>query len=122
MATACVDGSWRTIGPVVYGIVQDGAQSTMCFSVKAGTVRRPDVFVATKLLRSVPPLIVWLALAGLEMTHLHTGWTVPDEFCARFVYFFTGIFPAADSTAREQVRQAVASAVWQETSRVVAER
>src|SRR5438105_10521155 len=40
MATACVDGSWRTIGPVVYGIVQDGAQSTMCFSVKAGTVRR----------------------------------------------------------------------------------
>src|SRR5437588_8039636 len=48
----------------------------------------PIFFVVTKLLRGVPPIVVWLVLAGLEMTHLHTGWTVPDEFCARFVYFF----------------------------------
>jgi len=55
----------------------------------------PIFFVVTKLTRNLPPLIVWLALAGLEMTHLHTGWTVPDEFCARFVYFFTGYWMAS---------------------------
>jgi uncharacterized membrane protein YcfT len=54
----------------------------------------PIFFVATKLLRSVPPILVWLVLAGLEMTHLNTGWTVPDEFCARFVYFYTGYWMA----------------------------
>jgi uncharacterized membrane protein YcfT len=54
----------------------------------------PIFFVVTKFLRGVPPLAVWLVLAGLEMTHLHTGWTVPDEFCARFVYFFTGYWMA----------------------------
>src|SRR5437667_2688380 len=55
----------------------------------------PIFFVVTKALRAAPPLAVFLALAGLEMTHLHTGWTVPDEFCARFVYFFTGYWMAS---------------------------
>src|SRR3974390_1020505 len=55
----------------------------------------PIFFVATRFLRGVHPLIVWLVLAGLEMTHLNTGWTVPDEFCARFVYFFTGYWMAS---------------------------
>ena len=55
----------------------------------------PIFFVVTKLLRGVPPIVVWLVLAGLEMTHLNTGWTVPDEFCARFVYFFTGYWVAS---------------------------
>jgi uncharacterized membrane protein YcfT len=55
----------------------------------------PIFFVVTKILRGVHPLIVWLVLAGLEMMHLNTGWTVPDEFCARFVYFFTGYWMAS---------------------------
>jgi len=55
----------------------------------------PIFFVVTKLTRNVHPLLVWLVLAGLEMTHLSTGWTVPDEFCARFVYFFTGYWIAS---------------------------
>jgi uncharacterized membrane protein YcfT len=55
----------------------------------------PIFFVVTKFLRGVHPLVVWLVLAGLEMTHLNTGWTVPDEFCARFVYFFTGYWMAS---------------------------
>ncbi len=55
----------------------------------------PIFFVVTKLLRGVPPIVVWLVLAGLEMTHLNTGWTVPDEFAARFVYFFTGTWMAS---------------------------
>jgi uncharacterized membrane protein YcfT len=34
---------------------------------------------------------VILALAaGFEMAHVLTGWTVIDEFCARFVYFYAG--------------------------------
>ena len=28
--------------------------------------------------------------AALEMAHIDTGWTVIDEFCARFVYFYSG--------------------------------
>ena len=54
----------------------------------------PIFFVLTKLTRAVPPLAIWCALALLEMSHLQTGWTAPDEFAARFVYFFTGYWLA----------------------------
>ncbi|MGB9368309.1 MAG: acyltransferase family protein [Xanthobacteraceae bacterium] len=50
----------------------------------------PIFFVVTKLTRGVPVLIIWTVLAALEIAHVHTGWTVIDEFCARFVYFYTG--------------------------------
>jgi len=50
----------------------------------------PVFFLVTRLARRVPPLLVWTAGAALEMSHLNTGWTVPDEFAARFVYFYTG--------------------------------
>jgi len=52
----------------------------------------PIFFVVTKLAHGlrIPPLVIWLAGAALEMTHLHTGATVIDEFAARFVYFYTG--------------------------------
>jgi uncharacterized membrane protein YcfT len=54
----------------------------------------PIFFVVTKLARNVPPLAIWVVAAALEMSHLHTGWTVPDEFAARFVYFYTGYLMA----------------------------
>ncbi len=52
----------------------------------------PIFFVATKLAHSlrIPPLVVWLAGAALEIAHIHTGATVIDEFASRFVYFYTG--------------------------------
>src|SRR5882757_3841708 len=50
----------------------------------------PIFFVVTKLTRNVPPLAIWLVAAALETMHVATGWTVIDEFCGRFVYFFTG--------------------------------
>jgi uncharacterized membrane protein YcfT len=52
----------------------------------------PIFFVVTKLAHGlrIPPVVVWLAAAALEMTHLHTGATVIDEFASRFVYFYTG--------------------------------
>ena len=48
----------------------------------------PVFFVVTKLTRGVPPLAIWAAAAALEMMHIATGWTVIDEFCSRFVYFY----------------------------------
>src|SRR5512139_328018 len=50
----------------------------------------PIFFVVTKLTRRISPLAIWLAAALLESAHVATGWTVIDEFCARFVYFYSG--------------------------------
>jgi uncharacterized membrane protein YcfT len=50
----------------------------------------PVFFVVTKVFRRAPPLAIWAAAAALEMLHVATGWTVIDEFCARFVYFYSG--------------------------------
>jgi uncharacterized membrane protein YcfT len=52
----------------------------------------PIFFVVTKLARAwgIPPLAIWLVAAALEIAPIHTGWMVPDEFAARFVYFYTG--------------------------------
>jgi uncharacterized membrane protein YcfT len=50
----------------------------------------PVFFVITKTVRKMPPLLIWAAAALLEMAHIATGWTVIDEFGARFVYFYSG--------------------------------
>ena len=51
-------------------------------------------FAVTKLLRKVPPLLVFTAAAGLEIAPVETGWVVIDEFAARYVYFFAGYWLA----------------------------
>ena len=50
----------------------------------------PVFFIVTKATRGVPPAAIWLIGAALEIAHVSTGWTVIDEFAARFVYFYTG--------------------------------
>jgi uncharacterized membrane protein YcfT len=50
----------------------------------------PVFFVVTKATRQLPPLLIWCLAAALEMSHIATTWTVIDEFCARFVYFYSG--------------------------------
>ena len=50
----------------------------------------PVFFVVTKATLRWPPLTIWGAAAALEMAHVATGWTVIDEFAARFVYFYSG--------------------------------
>jgi uncharacterized membrane protein YcfT len=55
----------------------------------------PVFFVVTKLTRRAPPLLIWGVAALLEAAHVVTGWTVIDEFCARFVYFHSGYLFAA---------------------------
>jgi uncharacterized membrane protein YcfT len=78
----------------------------------------PVFFVVTKAARNVPPLAIWLVAVALEMTHIATGWTVIDEFCARFVYFYSGywfaeyVFAMSDR-ARARPRLALAGlALW----------
>src|SRR3979411_1316468 len=55
----------------------------------------PIFFVVSKATRKMPPLAIWAAAAALEMAHVATGWTVIDEFAARFVYFYSGYLFAA---------------------------
>ena len=50
----------------------------------------PIFFVVVKVLRRVPPAIVWVAAALLEIAHLNTGSVVIDEFASRFVFFYSG--------------------------------
>src|SRR5262249_54458154 len=50
----------------------------------------PIFFVVIKLTRNAPAILVWGAAALLESAHVATTWTVIDEFCARFVYIYSG--------------------------------
>ena len=50
----------------------------------------PICFVATKAFRDVPAVMVWFVAALLHLAQVHTGWIVIDEFCSRFVFFYSG--------------------------------
>jgi uncharacterized membrane protein YcfT len=78
----------------------------------------PIFFVVTKATRGVPPVVIWLIAAALEIAPIETGWSVIDEFAARFVYFYTGylfaprIFALAATVQARPLRAAIALAVW----------
>jgi len=78
----------------------------------------PIFFVVTKLSRRLPPVAVWFAAAALEMTHVTTGWTVIDEFCARFVYFYCGylladfVFALSDRARSHPALAGAGLATW----------
>src|SRR6201982_1977792 len=78
----------------------------------------PVFFVVTKATRRAPPLAIWFAAAALEMMHVATGWTVIDEFCARFVYFYSGylfasyVFALSDRARAKPVLALAALALW----------
>src|SRR3954465_7152295 len=78
----------------------------------------PIFFVVTKATRSVPVLVIWAVLAALEIAHIETGWTVIDEFCARFIYFYTGyiladrIFQIAAAAQTRPSLAALGLAAW----------
>ena len=42
----------------------------------------------------LPPVLVWLVAAALQIAQIDTGWTAIDEFAGRFVYFYTGYIMA----------------------------
>ncbi len=50
----------------------------------------PIFFVVIKATRRLPPVLIWSVAALLETAHVSTGWTAIDEFCARFIYIYSG--------------------------------
>jgi uncharacterized membrane protein YcfT len=50
----------------------------------------PVFFVVTRLLHRLPVPLVCIGAALLEIAPIATGWTLIDEFCSRFVYFYSG--------------------------------
>jgi uncharacterized membrane protein YcfT len=78
----------------------------------------PIFFVVTKLSRPIPPIVVWLILAALEIAHIDTGWTVIDEFARRFVFFYTGymmaprVFALAAAVQARPILALVGLAIW----------
>src|SRR6185503_4314636 len=78
----------------------------------------PVFFVVIKLTRNVSPILVWALAAALEMTHLATGWTVVDEFCARFVYIYSGylfanyVFALSDRARTRPALALAGLALW----------
>jgi len=78
----------------------------------------PVFFVVTRLTRHLPPLLVWLVAAALEIAPIHTGWIMIDEFAARFVYFFTGywlvwtVFGLAERAGRRPVLAVAGLLAW----------
>ena len=56
--------------------------------------------------------------AALEMAHVATGWTVIDEFCARFVYFYSGylfadyVFALSDRARARPALALAGLALW----------
>jgi uncharacterized membrane protein YcfT len=51
-------------------------------------------FVVTKVTKAVPPYMIFILAALLEIMPIHTGWLVVDEFAGRYVYFFAGYWLA----------------------------
>lgn len=78
----------------------------------------PVFFLATRLLKRVPVGLTFIVLAVLEILPIHTGWTMIDEFCSRFVYFFAGyafaplIFRAADWLRQRPVVGIAGLLIW----------
>jgi uncharacterized membrane protein YcfT len=78
----------------------------------------PIFFVVIKATRGIPPMAIWSVAALLEMTHVNTGWTVIDEFCARFVYIYSGylfanyVFALSDRARAHPVWAISGLALW----------
>jgi uncharacterized membrane protein YcfT len=104
--------SWRDVGLLYLG----------SFIEPFGTLwfiyLLPVFFVVTKLARSIPPLAILALAAALQTAHIATGWTVIDEFCARFVYFYSGylfapyVFNISDRARAYPALAVVALALW----------
>jgi uncharacterized membrane protein YcfT len=78
----------------------------------------PVFFVVIKATRRLPSPAIWGVAALLEMTHVATGWTVIDEFCARFVYIYSGylfagaVFALSDRARTRPALALAGLALW----------
>ena len=78
----------------------------------------PIFFVVIKATRRMPAPVIWVVAALLEMAHVATGWTVIDEFAARFVYIYSGclfapyVFALADRVRTYPALALFGLALW----------
>ncbi|MBY6241076.1 acyltransferase family protein [Methylosinus sp. Sm6] len=78
----------------------------------------PIFFVSTKLLRNVSPAIMLSAAGLMETARVASGWTVPDEFAARYFYFLFGyvfaphVFALADAARRTPGEALLLLVLW----------
>jgi len=78
----------------------------------------PIFFVVIKATRRMPAPVIWVVAALLEMAHVTTGWTVIDEFAARFVYIYSGylfapyVFALADRVRTYPALALLGLALW----------
>lgn len=78
----------------------------------------PIFFVVSKLTRGISPLIIWPLAAALQIADIQTGSIVIDEFCLRFVFFYSGYifadycFAFADTVQRHPRGAAVLLFAW----------
>jgi uncharacterized membrane protein YcfT len=78
----------------------------------------PVFFVVIKLTRRMPPPLVFGIAVLLEAAHVATGWTVIDEFCARFVYIYCGylfadiVFALSDRARAHPAGALAVLALW----------
>jgi len=97
---------WMTIQYATkgYGIAQDAGFAGVLQAYLMGFVEPFGTlwfiymlgvfFVVTKALHRVPPWIVFLGAALLEIAPIATGHVLIDEFAGRYVYFFAGYWLA----------------------------
>ena len=75
-------------------------------------------FLTTRLVKSVPWPIVWLAAAALQIAPIHTGSMLIDEFASRYVFFYSGyifarhVFAAAEWVERHALYGLFALVGW----------
>ncbi|MFO1400553.1 MAG: acyltransferase family protein [Steroidobacteraceae bacterium] len=50
----------------------------------------PIFFVVTRWVKSLPWWTVWAAAALLQSLRIETDWVIPNEFAARYLYFYSG--------------------------------
>jgi len=72
----------------------------------------PIFFVVTRVTRSLPWWLIGGGAALLHVTQLDTGWEVPDQFAARYVFFYSGYMLAPQifriaAWARERIGAAI---------------
>src|SRR6201995_731405 len=78
----------------------------------------PIFFVVIKLTRKAPAILIWALAALLESLHVKTDWTVIDEFCARFVYIYSGyiladyVFALSDRARAHPLLALAGLALW----------
>ena len=78
----------------------------------------PIFFVVIKLTRRAPVILIFASAVLLESAHVATGWTAIDEFCARFVYIYSGyifadhVFALSDRARAYPALALIGLAVW----------